>query len=433
MIEPKIPRQVDAVVIGSGALGSSTAFHLAKSGLSVALLDKAEIASQTSPRAAGLSGQLRSDIAMTRIAARGVEKIVGFAADTGEPMVFFQPGSLKVARRPEHEAQLHEEVKRGKQLGLDVALIALEEAQRLMPYLVTDGIRAVMHMRTDVYLEPAQIPAGYARASARWGAALLPNTPVEEIVTSNGVVTGVRTPRGEIDAPVVVDAAGAWLRVVAAQGGSTVKLVPTRHQLMITVPLPKVQTNQPITRIVDANVYVRPEKGGLMLGGYEANPLQYDMRELPAEFGIQDMPLDLSVLRQLAESVVQQFPIFRDVAVQELRGGLPTMTADGEHVLGPAPGVSGLYVIGGCCVGGLSTAPALGELLTEWITKGRPSIDVSFMAPDRLATGLPEDKLRDLCRLQYSHHYWSPETMPPTHEKCAQRRNGARDRTPTAE
>jgi glycine/D-amino acid oxidase-like deaminating enzyme len=413
MSEHVIPGRVDAIVIGSGALGASTAFHLVKSGMSVALLDKAALASQTSPRAAGLSGQLRSSEAMTRIAARAVKKIESFAADTGEPMAFFQPGSLKIARRPEHEAQLHDEVARGKRLGLDVGLITPEDAQRLMPYLATDGVRAVMHMRSDVYLEPVQIPAGYAMASGRLGAALLPHTPVEEILTESGAVTGVRTSRGEIRARVVVDAAGAWLRRVAALGGSTVKLVPTRHQLMITVPLPKVRPEQPITRIIDANVYVRPDKGGLMLGGYEPDPVQYDMGDLPAEFGIEDMPLDLSVLRRLAEAVAMQFPIFRDVALQEHRGGLPTMTADGEHVLGPAPAISGLYVIGGCCVGGLSTAPALGELLAEWITQGRPSMDVSCMAPDRMATGIAESDLRELCRLQYAHHYWSPETMPP--------------------
>lgn len=412
MSEQRIPGRVDAVVIGAGALGASTAYHLIKAGLSVALLDKAELASQTSPRAAGLSGQLRSDEAMTRIAARGVRKIETFTADTGEPMVFFQPGSLKIARRPEHEAQLHEEAARGKRLGLDVAIITPQDAQRLMPYLQTDGVRAVMHMRSDIYLEPVQVPAGYARASGRLGAALLPHTPVEEIVTEGGAVAGVRTPRGEVRARIVVDAAGAWLRRVAALGGSTVKLVPTRHQLMITVPLPKVRPEQPITRIIDANVYVRPDKGGLMLGGYEQNPLQYDMNTLPAAFGIADMPLDLSVLRRLAESIAAQFPVFRDVALQEHRGGLPTMTADGEHVVGPAPGISGLYVIGGCCVGGLTTAPALGELLAEWITEGRASPDLALMAPDRMATGLAEDELREACRLQYAHHYWSPETMP---------------------
>jgi glycine/D-amino acid oxidase-like deaminating enzyme len=413
MNQQAVPNRVDAVVIGSGALGASTAFHLATAGLSVALLDKAALASQTSPRAAGLSGQLRSNATMTRIAARAVQKIATFQADTGEPMVFHQPGSLKVARRPEHEAQLHEEVARGQQLGLDVGMISLNEARSLMPYLVTDSVRAVMHMRTDIYLEPVQVPIGYGRASARLGAALLPYTPVEEILIDTGTVSGVRTPRGEIHAPVVVDAAGAWLRIVAAQAAAKLKLVPTRHQLMVTVPLPDVRPNQPITRIIDANVYVRPDNGGLMLGGYEADPIQYDMRDLPSDFRIEDLELDLSVLRRLAESVAAQFPIFRDVAIREHRGGLPTMTADGEHVVGPAPGVHGLYVIGGCCVGGLTTAPALGELLAEWITRGRPSIDISLMDPGRLATGLAEDKLRDLCRLQYAHHYWSPETMPP--------------------
>ncbi|SEE86102.1 4-methylaminobutanoate oxidase (formaldehyde-forming) [Rhizobiales bacterium GAS191] len=412
MNEHGIPERCDAVVIGAGALGAATAFHLAKAGLSVTLIDKAELASQSSPRAAGLSGQLRADEIMTRIAARGVEKITNFEVETGEPMVFFQPGSLKIARRPEHEAQLHDEVKRGNELGLDVAMIPLEEARRLMPYFVTDGVRAVMHMRTDIYLEPVQVPIGYARASARLGAKLLANTPAEEIITEGGTVAAVRTPRGEIRAPIVVDAAGAWLRLVAAQCGSTVKAVPTRHQLMVTVPLPLVQPNQPITRVIDANVYIRPEKGGLMLGGYEADPVQYDMRDLPADFGIDKLELDLAVLRRLAQSVAVQFPVFRDIAVQEYRGGLPTMTADGEHILGPAPGVRGLYVIGGCCVGGLTTAPALGELLAEWITEGRPSMDLSFMTPGRLATGLAENKLRDLCRLQYAHHYWSPETMP---------------------
>jgi glycine/D-amino acid oxidase-like deaminating enzyme len=269
-----------------------------------------------------------------------------------------------------------------------------------------------MHMRSDIYLEPVQVPIGYARASARLGAALLGHTPAEEILTEGGAVAGVRTPRGEIRAPVVVDAAGAWLRSVAASGGATVKAVPTRHQLMVTVPLTHVRPQQPITRIIDANVYIRPEKGGLMLGGYEADPVQYDMASLPADFGIEKLELDLSVLRRLAKSVETQFPVFRDVAVQEYRGGLPTMTADGEHILGPAPGVSGLYVIGGCCVGGLTTAPALGELMAEWITRGSPSIDLSFMAPGRLATGLEEGKLRELCRLQYAHHYWAPETMP---------------------
>jgi len=412
MSQTALPARADAVVIGAGALGAATAFHLVKAGMSVVLLDKAEPGSQSSRRAAGLSGQLRSDETMTRIAARSVRKIETFEADTGEKLAFFQPGSLKVARRPEHAAQLEDEVARGHLLGVDAVMLRPEEARRLMPYLATDGVLAVMHVRSDVYLEPIQIPVGYARASARLGAAVLPNTPVEEVLTEGGRVSAVGTARGEIRTGVVVDAAGAWVRAIAARGGASVKALPTRHQLMVTMPLPGVRPDQPITRIIDANVYVRPEKGGLMLGGYETDPVQYGPGELAADFDMEDLELDLSVLRRLAASVEAQFPVFRDAALQEHRGGLPTMTADGEHILGPVPGIAGFYVIGGCCVGGLSTAPALGELLAEWITRGTPSIEVPFMAPARQATNLPESELRELCRLQYAHHYWAPKAMP---------------------
>lgn len=414
-----LPAKVDAVVIGSGALGAATAWHLLKAGLSVALVDKAELASQTSARAAGLSGQLRSNPVMTRIAAMSVGKIERFAAETGEPLVFHQPGSLKIARQDDHVAQLQAEVAQARTLGLDAALVSPDEAERLMPYLQTGGIRAVMHMRTDVYLEPAQIPAGYARSAGRLGAVLLANTRVDEITTEGGRVSGVVTDRGPIRARIVVDAAGGWLRRVAAMGGSAVKLVPTRHQLMVTVPLPKVRPEQPITRIIDANVYIRPDKGGLMLGGYEPDPMQLDLRAMPADFRIEDLALDIAVLRRLAASVEEQFPIFRDVAVQEHRGGLPTMTADGAHVVGAAPGVAGLYVIGGCCVGGLSTAPALGALLAELITTGRPSIDLSSMAPDRMAIDLPEDALLKACRMHYAHHYWSPASVAAAGNEAA--------------
>jgi glycine/D-amino acid oxidase-like deaminating enzyme len=234
---------------------------------------------------------------------------------------------------------------------------------------------------------------------------------VTGLATERGSVARVLTDRGEIRAGVVVDAAGAWLRAVAELAPARVPVVPTRHQLLITEPLAEVRPDQPIARVIDANVYIRPEKGGLMLGGYEADPVQYDPRTLGPGFRIENLELDLAVLRRLAESVAEQFPVFRDAKVREHRGGLPTMTPDGEHVLGPAPGVEGLYVLGGDCVGGLSIAPALGELLAEWITAGKPSQDLSPMSPARFAENLSEDELRTLCRDQYAYRYWTPQSV----------------------
>jgi glycine/D-amino acid oxidase-like deaminating enzyme len=228
----------------------------------------------------------------------------------------------------------------------------------------------------------------------------------------------VETEHGSIRCETVVDAAGAWLRAVAALSGVNVAVVPTRHQLLITEAIDGVEAMQPITRIIDANVYVRPDEGGLMLGGYERRPLQYDGHDLPRRLDIADLPLDLDVLRGFADAVREQLPVFQRVfahgpdaiRLRVHRGGLPTMTPDGEHVLGPAPGVRGLFVTGGCCVGGLSMAPAMGEALAAWICDGAPPMDLSPLAPGR-ASAIDEETLRTACRLHYAHHYWGH--VPP--------------------
>jgi glycine/D-amino acid oxidase-like deaminating enzyme len=403
----------ECVVIGSGALGSSVAFHLAKAGKQVALLDKHALGSQTSPRAAGLTSQARGTDLMTQLAKRAVRKIEGFEAETGEKIVFHQPGALKIARLPEHVEQLKGEVERGRRMGTGIEMISPEEARAKNPFLHTEGILGVIYSPTDLYLEPSQIPTLYARAAARLGATMLPNTLVTGIATRNDAVIGVQTEHGTIRCETVVDAAGAWLRAVAVLAGAVIKLVPTRHQLLITEPIEGVDAMQPITRIIDVNVYVRPDEGGLMLGGYEQTPLQYDARDLPARFDIAEMPLDLEVLRGFADAVRAQLPVLQRVfqhgsgavKLRVHRGGLPTMTADGEHTVGPVPGVSGLYVAGGCCVGGLSIAPAIGEALAAWISDGTPPMDLSALAPGREGA-LDEATLQAACRLQYAHHYW---------------------------
>ncbi len=406
---------VECVVIGSGALGSSVAFHLAKAGKQVALLDKHALGSQTSPRAAGLTSQARGTDLMTQLAKRAVHKIEAFEQETGEQIVFHQPGALKIARLPEHVEQLEGEVVRGRRMGTGIEMISPEEARAKNPFLNTTGILGVIYSPTDLYLEPSQIPNGYARAANRLGVTMLPHTLVTGITTHNGVVNGVETEQGTIRCETVVDAAGAWLRSVAALTGAKVAVVPTRHQLLITEPIDGVDAMQPITRIIDVNVYARPDEGGLMLGGYEQNPLQYDARALPPRFDIADLPLDLGVLRGFADAVREQLPIFQRVPEQIKlrvhRGGLPTMTADGEHTVGPVPGIRGLYVAGGCCVGGLSISPAIGEVLASWITDGAPPMDLSPLAPGREG-GLSEDTLKAASRLQYAHHYW--EHMPTT-------------------
>jgi glycine/D-amino acid oxidase-like deaminating enzyme len=402
-------QKAEAVVIGSGALGSSVAFHLVKAGLgTVALVDRHAMASQTSPRAAGLTSQIRKTDLMTRLATMAVEKIKNFTTETREKLVYFQSGSLRIARTPEHERQLRDDVERGRKQGVNIEFVSPAAAQQLMPFLQPAGIRAVTFSRDDLYFEPGQLPRGYVKAVGQLGGVLLPNTAVIGIGVENGAVTKVITDQGEIRTPVVVDAAGAWMRLVASLAGVRAGAMPTRHQLLITQPIPGVEDHQPIARVMDCNVYIRPADGGLLIGGYESDPLQIDMAQVAAGFRIDDLPLDLSVLHRLIGRVVDQFPVLRDISIREHRGGLPTMTPDGEHIVGPLPELRGFYVAGGCCVGGLSIAPIIGDLLARWIATGKAPMDLSALSPARSAVQTTaEAVLREDCRRQYAFHYWA--------------------------
>ncbi|HEV2282236.1 MAG TPA: FAD-binding oxidoreductase [bacterium] len=399
--------RADVVVIGSGGLGAATAFYLAASGRrSVAVVDKHEIASQTSPRAAGMVSCARKSDVMISLVRTAGEHLKHFTEETGQPLAWVQPGSLKIARRQQDAPVVADDLARGRRMGLDVEEISPAEAHRLNPFLTGDGIAAAMRVGDDMYFNPAQVAVGFARGAASRGATLLPRTEVRRVVTEAGQVTGVETDQGTIRTPVVVDAAGAWTRQMAEASGLRIPLVPTRHQLFVTEPLDGVRADLPMIRIMDAAVYVRPCDGGLLWGVFEEGPRVLDMGTLGPRFDIRDTPLDAEVLRRAAADVRAQMPVLETAKVREHRGGIPTMTPDGEHVLGPAPAAEGFFFASGCNVAGLSISPALGEALAAWITDGRPPIDLSALSPARFGDRRwAEEQLRRDAAWQYHHFY----------------------------
>jgi 4-methylaminobutanoate oxidase (formaldehyde-forming) len=398
--------RADVVVIGSGGFGASTAFHLAERGVPCVVIDRHEPASQTSPRAAGLASHARTTDLMVELVRRASAKFERFSEDTGQPLDWTRSGSLKVARRPQDVPVIEEDLARGRRLGLDVEPISGAEAQRLNPFLRDDGVLAVLRVGDDLYFDPAQVAIGYVRAAEARGVTVLANTTVTRVRVEDGRVEAVETDRGTISTPIVVDAAGAWTRQVAAASGIEIPLVPTRHQLFVTEPLDGVRADLPIVRVMDAAVYVRPCDGGLLWGGYEERPSFFDMDTLPPDFDIAGTPLDADVLRRLAKDVRRQLPVLGQAKVREHRGGLPTMTADGQHLVGPAPAASGFFVAGGCNVAGLSISPAIGDALAAWIVDGAPPLDLEPLSIARFrGEAVPEDQLERDAAWQYRHFY----------------------------
>ena len=407
MESPLPVTQADAVVIGAGAFGLSAGYQLAAHGASrVVVLDRFAPGSQTSPRAAGLYKLIQADETLTHLAQSSIEVIRGFSEATGVPLSFVQSGSVLAARTAEHAALVDEEAEAAASWGVEMEKIDADGVRRIAPYLTGRGIRTAYFVPGDIYVEePRSLLDAYMTAIAQLGSLVIGDTPVTGIVVNDGEIKGVSTPRGDIATPLVIDAAGAWARGVGALAGVEVPVAPVRHQLLITRPIAGMSPQEPIARIVDASAYLRPARGGLMMGGMESDPISIDPRQ-DSDFSMPDTPLDMRVLDAFTTALGLLVPALGDTPVAEHRGGLFTMTPDARFLAGPVPGVRGLWTATGCNGSGFSISAGIGRALAEWIVGGEPTIDLSSLDPGRFGPGpLDDEQLASAGLWQYANYY----------------------------
>jgi glycine/D-amino acid oxidase-like deaminating enzyme len=400
----------DVVVIGAGALGLSTALHCALSGRSVAVVERSTAGSQASGRAAGLFKSVQADELRTRLARRSIARAITFADWAGVALEVARPGSFLVARTAEHRQFLGRELAQSRRWGADVREAPRAQLADRVGYYRSAGDDFAVWCPEDVYIEePSSLVQAYLAACRLHGAVVAENEPVVGIPVAAGRVWGVQTQRRPITAPIVVDAAGGWVRQVlslisGALASAQIPVATVRHQLLITAPTADVDPAGPITRVVDAAVYLRPARGGLMIGGFEPDPLAVDPRHQPAAFTTDDVPLDLGVLRKMTDQVTAEVPAASTLPVADHRAGLFTMSPDGRFVVGPVPDVPGLWVASGCNGSGFSSSLALGEALASWITIGTPPAGMTALSPARFGL-LSDEVLLSRGLWQYAHYY----------------------------
>ncbi|MGI9008750.1 MAG: NAD(P)/FAD-dependent oxidoreductase [Streptosporangiaceae bacterium] len=393
----------DIVVIGAGALGLSTALHCALAGRTVVVLERGLAGGEASSRAAGLFKSVQADPLRTRLARRSITRAASFADWAGVPLEVARSGSLLIARTSAHAEFLRTELCQSAAWGADARQASPAEVTERVSFYRPSGGEFALWCPEDIYVdEPACLVRAYLDACRKHGAEVLEHTEVTAVTLTGGAVTGIRTAGRSVSAPVVVDAAGAWTAQVAALAGGRVAVTPVRHQLLITAP-GQVSPADPIVRVVDAAVYLRPARGGLMVGGFESGPMALGVAP-PASTS--EMPLDRAVLDGFAAAIAGQVPAAQPVAgheaVPEHRGGMFTMSPDGRFVLGPVPDVPGLWVASGCNGSGFSSSPALGEALAQWIT-GRPG-EVAAFSPARFGP-VTAGELVSRGVWQYEHYY----------------------------
>jgi 4-methylaminobutanoate oxidase (formaldehyde-forming) len=376
----ELPARARVVIIGGGVGGTSIAHHLAQLGeTDVVLVDRAELTSGSTFHSAGLVGQLRSSVTLTRMMMHSVE----LYRELGEECGWVECGGLRLACTPEREQELHRQVAWATTFGLPLELVSPAEAAERFPLMATDGVRAASWLATDGYLDPSQLTYALAERARAAGVRIYTHTRVTGIDVADGRVRGVQTEWGPIEAEVVVDAGGMFAAEIARMAGVRVPIVPMAHEYLVTQPFREERSTLPTLRDPDLLIYFREEGAGLVMGGYERNCAPWALGDdlldaIPPDFNGRLLEEDWERFEEITVNARRRVPAMDEITVTRLINGPEAFTPDNEFCLGETD-VAGFFVAAGFCAHGLAGAGGVGKVMAEWIVSGEPQADVWAM------------------------------------------------------
>jgi 4-methylaminobutanoate oxidase (formaldehyde-forming) len=371
-----LPSHAEIVVIGGGIVGCSTAYHLAKAGAKdVVLLERARLTSGSTFHAAGLVGQLRSSASVTRLLKHSVELYDTLEAETGQATGWKRNGGLRLACNPERMIEIKRQATTARSFGLEMHLLTPSEAKDLWPLMDESDLVGAAFLPTDGQANPSDITQALAKGARMRGVRILEDTAVTAIEVKDGRVAAVVTEAGRIACEKVVNCAGQWAREVGRLAGVSVPLCSVEHQYLISEPF-GVPANLPTLRDPDRLIYFKEEVGGLVMGGYEPNPIPWAVNGIPAGFHFSLLPSNFDHFEQISEQALARCPPLAGAGVRQLLNGPESFTPDGNFILGEAPEVRGFFVGAGFNAFGIASGGGAGWALAEWVLTGAPPLDL---------------------------------------------------------
>jgi glycine cleavage system T protein len=424
--EDRVADRARVVVIGGGIAGTSVAYHLAEAGWAdVLLVEKGDLTSGSTAHAAGLVTAFNPSPTMMRFRRYSIELYRRLG-------VFETNGSLRLASSPERLMELERGVGQAKAIGLDVELLSADETRRLLPAATHESLYGAVWMPGDGHLDPHTATHALAKAARELGATV--RTHERAIAISRGTrgeVRSVTTERGQIETEAVVVAAGLWSPRVAAMAGVVVPSTPIDHQhiALRRVPGHELPRDMPCFRDPDNLVYGYAEAGGVVFGGYEGDPHARWIDGAPWDHGGSSLPPDFHRFEPLMRGAIRRFPFLEGAEAIRLVCHPDAMTPDANPLLGPVPGVPGLWLAAGLSLNGFGGAGGIGRTLADWITGGQIELDVTAYRPWRFgrhhrdpawAAELARETYRYyyLLRFPFDHDEWGrPKRTSPLHTR----------------
>ncbi len=372
-----LPNTAKAVIIGGGIIGCSTAYHLAKLGWTdTVLLERKKLTSGSTFHAAGLVGQLRSNANITELLGYSVDLYKKLETETGLATGWKMNGGLRLACNQERWTEVKRQATTAHSFGLDMQLLTPSEALDLWPLMNIDDVVGAAFLPTDGQANPSDISQALARGARMAGAQIFEDTRVNSIETEKGRIKAVITDMGRIECEAVICCAGQWTRQLAATVGVNVPLVSIEHQYMITEAIEGVEPNLPTLRDPDRLTYYKEEVGGLVMGGYEHNPIPWAIEGIPQGFHYSLLDSNFDHFEQLMALSFGRVPALETTGIKQLTNGPESFTPDGNFILGESPELQNFFVGAGFNAFGIASGGGAGMALAEWVDKGEPPFDL---------------------------------------------------------
>ncbi|MCF6322321.1 MAG: FAD-dependent oxidoreductase, partial [Rhizobiaceae bacterium] len=429
----KLPSTAKAVIIGGGIIGCSTAYHLAKLGWrDTVLLERNKLTSGSTFHAAGLVGQLRSSANITQLLGYSVALYKTLEEETGLGTGWKMNGGLRLACNEERWIEVKRQATTAHSFGLDMQLLTPQEALELWPLMDISDVIGAAYLPSDGQANPSDITQALAKGARMAGATIIEDCPVSDIEIEDGKIRAVITPNGRIECEKIICCAGQWSREFSMRFGVNVPLVSMQHQYLITEAIEGMPKDLPTLRDPDRLTYYKEEVGGLVMGGYEHNPLPWAVDGIPEGFHFTLLDSNYDHFEDIMQLSLGRVPALEHAGIKELVNGPESFTPDGNFILGEAPELDNYYVGAGFNAFGIAAGGGAGMALAEWVHQGEAPYDLWPVDIRRFGSvHFDTDWIRSRTMEAYGKHYsiaWPheenqsarPRRKSPLYEKLKQ-------------
>ena len=379
-----LPLHASVVVIGGGVMGCSTLYHLAKAGISDAiLLERNQLTSGTTWHSAAQVRALRSSQGMTNLIKYSISLYAELEKETGQNTGWINKGSLSIATNQDRLTHIKRQKALADGFGIQANTISASEALERWPLMNIDDVIGAVWSPQDGRVSPSDLCAALTKGARTKGAKLFENTPVTGFVIDGGRIKAVITPGRIIACNAVALCTGLWSRKVAGQTGLKVPIWPCEHYYLLTRGIDGLSGNLPTLSDHDAHLYIRDDSGGLLIGCFEPNARASNPDDLGEKFAFQLLPENWEHFEPMMRNAIHRLPVLETAQVKMLLNGPESFTPDSTFLLGESGLTKGFFLGCGMNSFGVASGGGAGMALAEFITKGCAPFELYETDPNR--------------------------------------------------